>query len=90
MGLVLSRCPSWIGGWGEKGDIGVLSRCTSCIGGHTGVVPGPGGSGGQPIKQSSWEFVEFLVRYLFCQNLLTSGATLALQGAKDVMLERPF
>ncbi len=90
MGLVLSCCPSWVGGQGEKGDIGVLSRCTSCISRHTGVVPRPGGSGGQPIKRLSREFVEFLVCYLFCQNLLTSGATLALQGAKDVMLERPF
>ncbi len=87
MGLVLSCCPSWISRRGEEGDISVLSHCTSCIGGHTGVVPRPGGSGGQPIKWLSREFVEFLVHYFFCQNLLMSGAMLALQGAKDVTLE---
>ncbi len=50
------------------------------------LYPGLGALRDSKIKRLSREFVEFLVRYVFCQNLLTSGAMLALQGAKDVML----
>ena len=42
------------------------------------------------MKRLSREFVEFLVHYVFCQNFLMSGATLALQGVKDVTWKRPF
>ncbi len=39
------------------------------------------------IKWLSREFVVLLVVTSCCQNALMSGAMLALQGAKDVMLE---
>ncbi len=90
MGPSPSRCPSWIGGQSGKGDLGVCRAVLRVSADTWELYPGLGGSGGQQIKQLPREFVEFLVHYLFCQNLLTSRAMLALQGAKDVTLEQPL